>query len=173
MDYLRIISGLSLRIISVSNNIRLSFRAFMAFVHACRHFSWVTQNTAAGLRSFFHLITIEWLLGNSLKIKLCRWCPGALGSRTSTDIWRLNLQFQIAKAILFLFKQWISKFKCFTLYDTVITYFIKCLVTISTWPEPQNKVLVRAKPSATPVIGGHMVSQYTRPRCQMPNLDFA
>ena len=64
MDYLGIISGLSLRIISC--------RAFTAFVHACQHFSCVTQDTAAGLRSFCHLITIEWLLGNSLKIKLCR-----------------------------------------------------------------------------------------------------
>ena len=71
-DYQWIISGLSLRIISVSNNIRLSCRAFTAFVHACRHFSCVAQDTAEGLRSFFHLITMEWLLVNSLKIKLCR-----------------------------------------------------------------------------------------------------
>ena len=149
-------SGLSLRIISVSNNIRLSCRAFTAFVHACRHFSCVTQDTAEGLRSLCHLITIEWLLGNSLKIKLCRWCPGALGSRTSTVILCPNFYFQVAKAILFLFQQWISKFKCLTLHDTVTTYSIKCLVIISIWSERQNKALVRAKPSATPVIGGHI-----------------
>ena len=166
MDYLRINSGLSLRIISVSNNIRLSCRAFTAFVHACLHFSSVTQDTTAGLRSFFHLITMEWLLVNSLKKKLCRWCPGALGSRTSTAILCPNFHFQVAKAILFLFQQWISKFKCFTLHDTVTTYFIKCLVIISTWSERQNKALIRAKPSTTPAIGGHicphMVDSRTR-----------
>ena len=81
---------------------------------------------------------MEWLLVNSLKIKLCRWCPGALGSRTSAVILCQNFHFQVAKAILFLFRQWISKFKCFTLHDTVTTYFIKCLVIISIWSERQN-----------------------------------
>ena len=30
------------------------------------------------------------------------------------------------------------------------------LILISTWSERQNKAIVRTKPSATPVIGGHI-----------------
>ena len=55
----------------------------------------------------------------------------------------------------YLFQQCFSKFKCFEWHGTVTTYFNKCLVIISTWSDRHNKALVRAKPSATPVIGGH------------------
>ena len=92
--------------------------------------------------------------GTDLKMKLSHWCPGALGYRTSDVIWCLKLQLQIANAILF-FSAMDSQFKYFTLHDTVTSDFIKCFVILSTWSEPQTKALVRAKPSTTPVIGGH------------------
>ena len=150
MDYLRIISGLSRWVTTFICLVVHSRHLFMLVDIFC-----VTQDSAVGLRSFCHLITMEWLVTNSLKIKLCRWCPGALCSRTSTAIWCLNLQFQIAKAILFLFLQGISDFKWFASHGTVTRDVIKCLVIISTWSNRQNKALVRAKPSAIHVIDGH------------------
>ena len=50
-DYLRIITGLSLQIITVSNKIRLTCPTYMAFVHACLHFSSFAWDTAAGRAS--------------------------------------------------------------------------------------------------------------------------
>ena len=122
-DYLRIIVNTML-----IHNVDCRVYTVM-YACACFQFSCSTQDTDGGLMPIIHLITIQWLLTNNLKIKLCRRWLGKLGTKLSGVTPRLIFLHEIAESVLYLLLSAINfnqKIFCLNLHSYQRQYEIFC-----------------------------------------------